>query len=97
MMTCTRESQTCWRKKRQVCSRQKRRLRFNRSALIAYRLQRASRKRERELLSHYCEIVELLEQLYDRQTLLTQEQQQLLKQQRELLQLLLRQKNSENN
>ncbi|MDF5720506.1 MAG: hypothetical protein PUP91_08475 [Rhizonema sp. PD37] len=64
------------------------RLRLNRSPLIAYRLQRRRQIEETRLLKRYQNLVLLLTQL----TILVTLQQTLLKEQREILQVLLRNK-----
>jgi len=65
------------------------RLRLNRSPLVAYRLRKRQRAEEIRLLTRYREIVQLLEQLNIRLSALMEEQRQLLEEQRELLRLLL--------
>jgi HNH endonuclease len=66
------------------------RLRLNRSPLIAYRLQRRRQTEETRLLERYRDLVVLLTQLNAQLTILVTEQQALLKEQREILQALLR-------
>ena len=68
------------------------RLRLNRAPLVAYRLRKQQREKETRLLTHYREIVELLEQLQKQTAALMMEQQELLEEQRKLLRLLLREK-----
>ncbi len=65
------------------------RLRLNRRPLVAYRLRRKQRTEKIRLLTHYRELVELLEQLNRQMSGLMEEQQELLKEQRELLRLIL--------
>lgn len=68
------------------------RLRLNRPPLIAYRLQRRHQTEETRLLERYRDLVLLLTQLNAQLTILVTEQQALLKEQREILQALLRNK-----
>ncbi|MCQ3937352.1 MAG: hypothetical protein DPW18_09925 [Chloroflexi bacterium] len=65
------------------------RLRLNRPPLVAFRLRRKHRDEEIRLLTRYQEIVKLLTQLDTQLSLVTDEQRQLLEEQRELLRLLL--------
>lgn len=65
------------------------RLRLNRPPLVAYRLQKRNQIEEIRLLTRYREVVQLLEQLEAQLALVTDEQRQLLEEQRELLKLLL--------
>jgi hypothetical protein len=67
-----------------------RRLRLNRPALIAYRLQRIRRTEEINLLARYNDLINALERLLHQQAVLLEEQQKLLQEQRRLLQELLR-------
>lgn len=69
-----------------------RRLRSNRPPLVAYRLRRQQRTQEIRLLSRYRELVEMLAQLQYQTTTLMIEQQDLLKEQQQLLRLLLKSK-----
>ncbi len=66
------------------------RLRLNRPPSIAYRLQRRRQTEEARLLERYRDLVLLLTQLNAQLTILATEQQALLKEQREILQALLR-------
>lgn len=66
------------------------RLRLNRPPLVAYRLRRRRQAEEIRLLTRYREMVRLLEQLNTQLSVHTEEQRQLLEEQRELLRLLLR-------
>jgi hypothetical protein len=66
-----------------------RRLRLNRPALVANRLERTLRALERRLLERYSEYLSILEKLYSQQSELLEEQQKLLKQQAELLRRLI--------
>lgn len=66
------------------------RLRLNRPPLVAYRLRKQQRERELYLLTRYRELVESLGNLQKHTATLLMEQQKLLKEQRQLLQLLLR-------
>lgn len=66
------------------------RLRLNRPPLVAYRKRRQQHAREIRLLTHYRELVELLEHLQDQSTQLMLEQQELLREQQRLLRLLLK-------
>lgn len=68
------------------------RLRLNRSPLIRNRLKRSQRAKELALLQRYSELVALLENMNGQMSLLMDEQQTLLKEQRDLLRLLLRRK-----
>ncbi len=68
------------------------RLRLNRKPLINYRLHKKWREEELRLLTRYGELVELLTQLNRQISSLMDEQQDLLREQRELLQLILRQR-----
>jgi hypothetical protein len=65
------------------------RLRLNRSPLVAYRLRKRQQAEEIRLLTRYREMVQLLEQLNNQLSVLMEEQRQLLEEQRELLRLLL--------
>jgi len=67
------------------------RLRLNRSLLVNNRKQRAQRAHELILLQRYNEMVSLLENVNKEMSLLMDEQRSLLKEQRDLLRLLLRQ------
>lgn len=66
------------------------RLRLNRPPLVAYRQRRQQRENERHLLIRYREIIELLEHLQKQAASVLLEQQELLKEQHRLLQLLIR-------
>ena len=66
-----------------------RRLRLNRSPLIAHRLRRRQEREQIRLLTRYRDLTGLLERLLDQQADLMQEYQSLLQEQRELLQLLI--------
>jgi hypothetical protein len=66
------------------------RLRLNRSPLVAYRLSKRKKAEEIRLLKQYKDIVQLLGQLNEQLVTLVEEQQQLLEEQRELLRFLLR-------
>ncbi len=68
------------------------RLRLNRPPLVAYRLQKLHRAEESRMLTHYRELVTMLERLHQQQATLLDEQRVLLEEQRELLRLLLRQR-----
>ena len=65
------------------------RLRLNRLPLVAYRLRKRQHAEEIRLLTRYREMIQLLEQLNTQLSILTEEQRQLLEEQRELLRLLL--------
>jgi hypothetical protein len=65
------------------------RLRLNRPPLIAHRLRRRQERERIRLLTRYRELTVLLEQMLGQQADLMQEYQILLKEQRELLQLLI--------
>lgn len=67
------------------------RLRLNRPPLVAYRQDKRNRSEETRLLSQYQELVRLLEQTNRQLTNQLTNQQQLLKEQRDLLTFLLRQ------
>jgi hypothetical protein len=66
------------------------RLRLNRSPLVAHRLNKRRKAEEIRLLKQYKDIVQLLGQLNEQLVTLVEEQQQLLEEQRELLRFLLR-------
>jgi hypothetical protein len=66
-----------------------RRLRLNRSPLIAHRLRRRQEQEHIRLLTRYRDLTRLLERLLFQQASLMAEQQRLLQEQRELLQLLI--------
>ncbi|MCI0485508.1 MAG: HNH endonuclease [Blastocatellia bacterium] len=66
-----------------------RRMRLNRPPLVAHRLRRIRAAEETRLLTHYCDLVRLIEQLLIQQTALMEEQQKLLHEQRELLEQIL--------
>jgi len=66
-----------------------RRLRLNRPALVAHRLRKRREAEETRLLTHYRDLVRVIEQLLAQQSVLMEEQQRLLAEQRELLRLLL--------
>jgi hypothetical protein len=66
------------------------RLRLNRPPLVAYRLRKQQQEKELHLLARYRELIELLGQLQKHTSTLLMEQQELLEEQRKLLQLLLR-------
>lgn len=65
------------------------RLRLNRPPLISHRLRKKQRAEELRLLTRYGELVELLEGLNRQMSNLMEEQQALLREQRELLSLIL--------
>jgi len=65
-----------------------RRLRPNRAPLVAYRARRRQQAEHLRLLTRYHEVVQLLEHLHTQLGALLEEQQQLLAEQRTLLQLL---------
>jgi hypothetical protein len=65
------------------------RLRLNRSPLVAYRQRKRQQAEEIRLLSRYREMVQLLERLNVQLSVLMQEQRQLLEEQRALLRMLL--------
>jgi hypothetical protein len=65
------------------------RLRLNRPPLIAHRLRRRREREHVRLLTRYRDLTSLLERLMDQQADLMQEYQSLLREQRELLQLLI--------
>jgi len=67
-----------------------RRLRLNRPPLIAYRQRKIKIDQYHRLLSRYLDLTKSLENLLYQQAELIDEQQRLLKQQRELLQFLIR-------
>ncbi|NKQ35616.1 MAG: HNH endonuclease [Chloroflexi bacterium] len=69
------------------------RLRLNRSFLVAHRLKKQQREKELRLLMRYQELVKVLAQLQMQLSDLIEEQQTLLKEQQELLILLLNRKN----
>ena len=69
-----------------------RRLRLNRTPLVAYRRRQQVQIEERRLLERYRHLVTVLEQLFQQQVILLEEQQRLLETQRTLLQLLLKPK-----
>ncbi len=64
-------------------------LRLNRPLLLAYRLRKRQQAEELRLLTRYHEMLQLLEQLNTQLSVLTEEQRQLLEEQRDLLRLLL--------
>ncbi len=66
-----------------------RRLRLNRSPLIAYRLQKQKQTEETQLLKRYQEVVAALEHLHTQHLILLNEHQKLLQEQRNLLRRLL--------
>lgn len=68
------------------------RLRLNRPPLVKNRLRRSQRGEELVLLQRYSELVPLPENMNSQMALLMNEQQALLKEQRDLLRLLLRRK-----
>ena len=65
------------------------RLRLNRPPLVAHRLRRRQERERIRLLTRYRELTVLLEQMLDQQADLMEEYQTLLREQRELLQLLI--------
>lgn len=65
------------------------RLRLNRPPLVAYRLRKQQQAEEVRLLTRYRNLVQLLEQMNRQLSAEMEEQRQLLKEQRELLRLLL--------
>jgi len=65
------------------------RLRLNRPPLVAFRLERQRQAEEIRLLTRYREAIQLLEQLDAQISAVTDEQRQLLEEQREVLRLLL--------
>ncbi len=65
------------------------RLRLNRSPLIAHRLRKRQHAEQVRLLTRYRDLVQLLEQLNTQLAALMEDQRQLLDEQRELLRLLL--------
>lgn len=67
------------------------RLRLNRPPLIAYRLDKLKRQETELLLQRYREIIRTLEQLTAQQSILLDESQALLEEQRRVLQMLLQQ------
>ena len=67
-----------------------RRLRLNRSPLVAHRLRRLQAAEEMRLLTRCRAVIRLLEELLLQQGSLMEEQQKLLREQRELLELILR-------
>jgi len=64
-------------------------LRFNRPALIKYRLQKKARIEEIQLLKHYQQLTSLLQQTNRELAILANNQQELLVQQQQVLKLLL--------
>lgn len=66
------------------------RLRLNRSPLVAHRLSKRRKTEEIRLLKQYKDLVQLLGQLNEQLATLVEEQQKLLEEQRELLRFLLR-------
>jgi len=68
------------------------RLRLNRPSLVAYRLRRRQQAEATRLLTHYQVIIQLLEQLQTQWSVLMEEQRKLLEEQRDLLRLLLKEK-----
>jgi hypothetical protein len=68
------------------------RLRLNRSPLVAYRLCKRQQAEETRLLARYRDLVQLLGQLHVQLSVLMAEQQKLLAEQQELLRLLLSRK-----
>ena len=66
------------------------RLRLNRSPLVAYRLGKRRKAEEIRLLKQYKDLSQLLGQLNEQLVTLVEEQQQLLEEQRELIRFLLR-------
>jgi hypothetical protein len=68
------------------------RLRLNRPPLVAYRLRNRQQAEVIRLLTRYRDLVRLLEKLHTQLSVLTEEQRQLLEEQRELLKLLLSRK-----
>lgn len=67
-----------------------RRLRLNRSPLIAHRLRKRHQSEEQRLLERYRDLVTALEQLQEQHASLLEEQRTLLEEQQTLLQLLLK-------
>ncbi len=65
------------------------RLRLNRPPVVAYRLRKRQQADQVRLLIRYREMIRLLEQMNTQLSVLMEEQQQLLEEQRELLRLLL--------
>lgn len=68
------------------------RLRLNRHPLVAYRLRKRNQSEGERLLSHYRNLVQLLEKANIQLLRLTKEQQELLKKQQYLLRLFLNQR-----
>jgi hypothetical protein len=68
------------------------RLRLNRPPLVAYRLRKRQQVEEIRLLTHYRDLVQLLEQLNAQLSTLMEEQRKLLEEEIELLRLLLSRK-----
>jgi HNH endonuclease len=68
------------------------RLRLNRHPLVAYRLRKRHQLEEERLLSHYRDLVQLLEKANTHLLRLTKEQQELLKEQQCLLRLFFNQR-----
>ena len=66
------------------------RLRLNRPLLVAYRSRKQERIKEKQLLKRYEELTQLLELFYQQLSNLTSEQQELLKEQRDLLKLMIK-------
>jgi hypothetical protein len=66
------------------------RLRLNRSPLVAHRLRKHHHSEEQRLLERYRDLVAALEQLQTQHAALLEEQRTLLEEQRTLLQLLLK-------
>ncbi len=66
------------------------RLRLNRPLLVAYRLRKRKQIEEKQLLERYQELTQLLEQFYHQLSNLTEEQQELLREQRDLLKLIIK-------
>lgn len=69
-----------------------RRLRLNRAPLVEYRMRRRQRAQQTRLLQRYRDLVSLLAQVNGQLSELVLEQQQLLQEQRDLLRILLEQK-----
>jgi hypothetical protein len=67
------------------------RLRLNRPALVAHRLQQQTHREETRLLAQFRDIVMVLEQLQQQHAALLEQQRTLLEEQRALLMLLLQQ------
>jgi len=68
------------------------RLRLNRSPLVAYRLHKRQQSEETRRLAYYRDLVRLLEQANAQLLKLTKEQQELLKEQQYLLRFFLNQR-----